>query len=61
MFTYCFNNPVNLDDSEGNWPKWAKKVAIGVAVIAAAAIGMRWKCDTPKQRMDLWPVQSREP
>ena len=21
MFTYCFNNPVNLDDSEGNWPK----------------------------------------
>ena len=26
MFTYCFNNPVNLDDSEGNWPKWAQKI-----------------------------------
>lgn len=38
MYTYCFNNPVNWDDSDGNWPKWAKKVAIGVAVIAAAAI-----------------------
>ena len=38
MYTYCFNNPVNLSDEDGNWPKWAKKVAIGVAVIAAAAI-----------------------
>ena len=38
MFSYCFNNPVNLNDTEGTWPSWAKKLAIGVAVIAAAAI-----------------------
>ncbi len=24
LFVYCFNNPVNLNDSEGNWPKWIK-------------------------------------
>lgn len=24
MFAYCLNNPVNLDDSEGNWPQWLK-------------------------------------
>ena len=22
MYVYCFNNPVNLADSSGNWPKW---------------------------------------
>ncbi len=26
QFAYCFNNPVNLDDATGNWPKWAKKI-----------------------------------
>ena len=30
MFTYCFNNPVNLDDTEGNWPKWAQKIGNAV-------------------------------
>lgn len=38
MFAYGFNNPVNMKDPDGNWPKWAKKVLIGVAVIAAAAV-----------------------
>lgn len=37
MYTYCFNNPVNLDDSTGNWPKWAKKLAAAVAVVAVVA------------------------
>ena len=22
LFTYCFNNPVNMDDGNGNWPSW---------------------------------------
>ena len=22
LFAYCFNNPVNLTDSSGNWPAW---------------------------------------
>lgn len=38
LFAYCFNNPVNMSDENGNWPKWATKVLIGVAVIAAAAV-----------------------
>jgi len=27
MFAYCFNNPVNMSDPSGNWPKWAKEIA----------------------------------
>ena len=27
LFAYCFNNPVNLDDSTGNWPKLFKSIA----------------------------------
>lgn len=38
LFAYCFNNPVNLEDSTGTWPSWATKVLIGVAVIAAVAV-----------------------
>ena len=43
MFAYCHNNPVNMSDESGYWPKWMKsktfkKIAIGVAVIAAAAV-----------------------
>lgn len=25
MFSYCFNNPVNMCDPDGNWPSWARK------------------------------------
>ena len=35
LFAYCFNNPVSLSDSEGNWPTWAKKVVAAVAIVAA--------------------------
>ena len=38
LFAYCFNNPVNTSDENGNWPKWATKVLVGAAVIAAAAV-----------------------
>ena len=27
MFAYCMNNPVNMFDLSGNWPKWIKAVA----------------------------------
>ena len=38
LYAYCFNNPVNMTDSLGNWPDWvetAAKIAVGVATIAA--------------------------
>ena len=27
LFAYCFNNPVNLSDTTGHWPKWIKEAA----------------------------------
>jgi len=46
MFQYCFNNPVNMDDPSGYWPKLstiltavavvATVVAIGAVVVATA-------------------------
>ena len=27
LYAYCFNNPVNLTDGEGNWPEWIKNAA----------------------------------
>jgi len=44
MFAYCFNNPVNMSDSSGNWPKLSKvfmavaAVATVVAVTAAVVV-----------------------
>ena len=37
MFAYCQNNPVNMSDEDGNWPKWATKVVAAVAVVAVVA------------------------
>ena len=36
QFAYCFNNPINMDDPTGNWPKWMKGVKKAVAAVAAA-------------------------
>ena len=38
LFAYCFNNPVNMSDSAGNWPNWVKKLAAAVVVVAAVAV-----------------------
>ncbi|QLY78026.1 carbohydrate binding domain-containing protein [Clostridium intestinale] len=35
MFQYCFNNPVNMDDPSGCWPKLST-ILTGIAVVAAA-------------------------
>lgn len=40
LFSYCRNNPINLSDEGGNWPSWATKLCIGLAVIAICAIAV---------------------
>ena len=37
LYSYCMNNPVNMSDPDGNWPKWATKVAVGVGVALCVA------------------------
>ena len=31
QFAYCFNNPVNLTDSTGDWPKFLKEIGARIA------------------------------
>ena len=39
LFAYCFNNPVNLTDPSGNWPRLSTIFAIvAVTAIAVAAV-----------------------
>ena len=43
VFAYSLNNPVNMDDPSGNWPKWASGALTIISgttqVIAGAALG----------------------
>ena len=47
LCAYCFNNPVNMTDDTGYWPKWATNLvkigigalAIGVGIAATVATG----------------------
>lgn len=38
LFAYCTNNPINMSDPSGNWPKWATKLVAAVAVVAVVAV-----------------------
>ncbi len=41
MFAYCFNNPLNMSDPTGNWPKLSTifaAVAVAAVVVAAVAV-----------------------
>jgi type II secretory pathway pseudopilin PulG len=38
MFAYCMNNPVNIDDPMGQWPRWITAVVAVVAVVVAVAV-----------------------
>ena len=38
LFAYCFNNPICMDDADGNWPKWAKKLVAAAAIVATVAV-----------------------
>ena len=37
MYTYCFNNPVNMADDLGYWPNWLEKVVAAVTVVVVVA------------------------
>jgi len=39
VFTYCINNPVNMDDSNGEWPEWVNGVLNIVGGTLQAAAG----------------------
>ncbi len=38
MYSYCMNNPVNLSDDAGNWPRWATIALGAVATVVAVAV-----------------------
>ena len=38
LFAYCHNNPVNMSDSTGHWPKWIKNVASAVSSAVKKAV-----------------------
>ena len=40
LFAYCFNNPVNMDDPTGQWPKWIGKAIAVVAVVAVVVVAV---------------------
>ena len=36
LYVYCFNNPINMTDSQGNWPKWLETVIdVGLYIVSA--------------------------
>ena len=37
LFAYGNNNPINMSDPNGHWPKWATKLVAAVAVVAVVA------------------------
>ena len=39
LFAYCFNNPVNMSDSTGKWPKWLSGALNVVSGVAQMAVG----------------------
>ena len=53
QYAYCLNNPINMIDETGSWPKWAEKLwrALGGNMLEAAATsveleaGVGWGLD----------------
>ncbi len=41
LYTYCFNNPVNMSDSSGNWPKFLRNLVATVATVVGTFTASR--------------------
>ena len=40
LYQYCFNNPVNMEDEEGGWPKWVTGINWLATGVTAVCIGI---------------------
>ena len=38
LYAYCFNNPINTDDENGNLPRWLKWLIGGLAFVGALVL-----------------------
>lgn len=52
MFAYSFNNPVNMDDQDGNWPKWVQKLGNAVKK-SASKVAKKVKSVVKKIKQDV--------
>ena len=52
MFAYCLNNPVNMSDDNGNWPKWIKKVSEAISTMIHSVVShIQSKIDSSNVRL----------
>ena len=40
LYQYCFNNPVNMEDEDGGWPKWVTGINWLATGVTAVCIGV---------------------
>ena len=40
MYTYCFNNPVNMSDPSGNWPTLGQIFAVAATIVSVALVAV---------------------
>ena len=49
LFAYCNNNPVNMSDETGHWPKWSTILKAAAIVVVAVAV-LQAKKSTTKSK-----------
>ncbi len=40
LYSYCFNNPVNMSDPAGNWPTWLKEIGARAKYLTKFVVGV---------------------